>query len=347
MLYFYHNWGVEVVMLYESDFLQRLECGLRGALPAWGMPQEAALTLLAISENATYLAEDRATQKRLVLRVQRPDYHSVAEVESELAWIHALRDSGLVSAPAPIATLDGAAWRAFEDDGVLRNVTAFEWMPGKEPDMSTDLVGWYRVLGQINARLHQHSRQWAKPQGFVRKVWNFDTIIGEHAYWGDWREALGLSAEGRAVLERTHQLLREQTAHYGMSAERFGLVHCDMRLANLLVENDQLSVIDFDDCGLSWFVYDFAACISFLEEDPRVPDFLAAWLDGYRSVAPLSAEDEAAIPMLIMLRRMQLTAWVASHAETPTAQSMGTDYTRGTVALAKRYLQEQAERALV
>ena len=44
--------------------------------------------------------------------------------------------------------------------------------------------------------------------------------------------------------------------------------------------------------------------------------------------------------MFIMLRRMQLTAWIASHAETPTAQSMGTGYTDGTVALAERYLAE-------
>jgi Ser/Thr protein kinase RdoA (MazF antagonist) len=42
--------------------------------------------------------------------------------------------------------------------------------------------------------------------------------------------------------------------------------------------------------------------------------------------------------MFMMLRRMQLTAWIASHAETPTAQAMGEDYTRGTVELAARYL---------
>ncbi|MBJ7546173.1 phosphotransferase, partial [Pseudomonas sp. OA3] len=153
-----------------------------------------------------------------------------------------------------------------------------------------------------------------------------------------WRNALGLTAEGREVLERTQALLRGQTEAYGMAPERFGLVHCDMRLANLLVDGERLTVIDFDDCGFSWFVYDFAACLSFLEEDPRVGEFLAAWLEGYRSVAPLSEEDERAIPMFLMLRRMQLTAWVASHAETPTAQSMGEDYTRGTVALAQRYL---------
>ncbi|WP_313027101.1 phosphotransferase enzyme family protein [Pseudomonas lopnurensis] len=329
-------------MLYQADFLKRLEAGLRVLLPEWGMAPDAALKLLTISENATYLAEDVAG-RRLVLRVQRPEYHSLAEIESELAWISALRESGLVSTPAPVGTVDGRALSYFVDGQTLRHVAAFEWMPGSEPEPGDQLIAWYRVLGQINARLHQHSRSWQRPQGFARKVWNFDTIIGERAYWGDWRNALGLTAEGREVLERTQALLREQTEAYGMAAERFGLVHCDMRLANLLVDGERLTVIDFDDCGFSWFVYDFAACLSFLEEDPRVGEFLAAWLGGYRSVAPLSEEDERVIPTFLMLRRMQLTAWVASHAETPTAQSMGEDYTRGTVALAQRYLDIHSE----
>ncbi|EKN0217931.1 TPA: phosphotransferase [Pseudomonas putida] len=324
-------------MLYQSDFLERLEAGLRVLLPEWEMAPDAALKLLTISENATYLAEDVAG-RRLVLRVQRPEYHSLPEIESELAWIRALRESGLVSTSAPVATVDGRALSCFVDGQTLRHVTAFEWVPGSEPEPGSRLISWYRVLGQTNARLHQHSLSWPQPQGFTRKVWNFDTIIGEQAYWGDWRNALGLTAEGREVLERTQALLREQTEAYGMAPERFGLVHCDMRLANLLVDGERLTVIDFDDCGFSWFVYDFAACLSFLEEDPRVGEFLAAWLEGYRSVTPLSEEDERAIPMFLMLRRMQLTAWVASHSETPTAQSMGEDYTRGTVALAQRYL---------
>ncbi len=167
---------------------------------------------------------------------------------------------------------------------------------------------------------------------------DFERIVGDTAYWGDWRAALGLDAEGRAVLERLYPLLARQTAAYGYDDARFGLVHCDMRAANLLVDGDRLGVIDFDDCGISWFAYDFAAAISFLEHEPVVPDLMAAWLEGYRRVAPLDAEHEAALPMFVMLRRLQLTAWIASHAETPTAQSMGTAYTDGTVRLADLYL---------
>ena len=81
-------------MMYEPEFLQRLQQALRLALPAWGMPSDAALKLLSISENATYLVEDTTTGARLVMRMQRPEYHTDAEIQSELAWVGALRESG-------------------------------------------------------------------------------------------------------------------------------------------------------------------------------------------------------------------------------------------------------------
>jgi Ser/Thr protein kinase RdoA (MazF antagonist) len=89
---------------------------------------------------------------------------------------------------------------------------------------------------------------------------------------------------------------------------------------------------------MSWFSYDFASAVSFIEHEPYLGDLMAAWVEGYRKVAALSKEDEAALPMFVMLRRMQLTAWVASHAETPTAQAMGEPYTQGTVDLADSFL---------
>jgi Ser/Thr protein kinase RdoA (MazF antagonist) len=44
------------------------------------------------------------------------------------------------------------------------------------------------------------------------------------------------------------------------------------------------------------------------------------------------------LPTFVMLRRLLLTAWIASHAETPTAQEFGTGYTDGTIAIAERFL---------
>lgn len=51
------------------------------------------------------------------------------------------------------------------------------------------------------------------------------------------------------------------------------------------------------------------------------------------------------IPNFVMMRRMQLTAWIASHAETPTAQSMGEAYVQGTVAMGRAFLNRFQEAA--
>ena len=323
-------------MLYDEPFLARLAAGLASLLPVWDFGPEAHLSLMTVSENATFRVRQDGRDR--VLRVHRPDYHGEAEILSELAWIDALRREGVVETPRIASALDGSLLQSFPDGETRRFVVAFDYMEGHEPDAADDLARWYRELGGISARLHDHSRRWVRPPGFARKVWDFDHILGEKALWGDWRDALGLTPEGRTVLERAHAALEARTAAYGYGAERFGLVHCDMRTANLLAEGNRLGVIDFDDCGFSWFAYDFAAAVSFMEHEPFVPELMAAWLEGYRAVTPFSAEDEAALPMLVMLRRMQLTAWIATHAETPTAASLGAGYTEGTVALAEAFL---------
>jgi Ser/Thr protein kinase RdoA (MazF antagonist) len=326
--------------LYEESFVDELRHGTAGLASHWGLSPRTEVRLLNLSENATFRADDPETGETVILRVHRPDYHEHEEIESELAWIEDLRTHGIVETPKPLEIRQGGHRHIayFDHGGEHRAVVAFAFMSGREPDPSENLTDGFRTLGAISARLHSHVRGWRRPAGFRRKTWNFDTTVGPRPLWGDWRAALGLTGEGRALLERTCLVLKDRLAAYGEGPERFGLVHADLRLANLLVDGDRLGVIDFDDCGFSWFVYDFAAAISFIEEDPVIPALKEAWIEGYRTVAPLSGGDVAMIPTFVMLRRLLLTAWIASHAETPTAQEMGIPYTEGTCAIAEDYL---------
>lgn len=327
-------------MLYGTDFLAELEAGLRSRLPAWGIPETAQVRLLTISENATYLVETDAGVKR-VFRVHRPGYHSRAQILSELAWIEGLRRDGVIDTPAPVAALDGSFLQSFRDGADERFAACFEFVAGSAPDESGDLPKWFGVLGAITAKMHGHAQHFVVPEGFERKRWDWSTIIGPEAYWGDWRRAKGLDAEGHALLDALAERLRGLTEAFGDGPDRFGLMHCDMRAANLLIAGDQLFVIDFDDCGFSWFGYDFAASTSFIEDSPEFPELMRAWIAGYRTVAPLPPETEAMLPVFVMLRRLQLTAWLASHAETPTAQALP-DFTAGTLALARAFLQSES-----
>jgi Ser/Thr protein kinase RdoA (MazF antagonist) len=324
--------------LYGDEFVEGLRQGLGGIVGAWGLSPSCTVRTLNISENATFKAVDPETGKQIILRVHRPGYHEHAEIQSELDWIHDLRRQGVVATPQPLPMSDGSYIGSMVAAGDMRKVVAFEFMTGVEPEQGDSIVPNFSELGAISARLHRHARNWQRPAAFRRKTWNYETMLGSAPLWGDWRDALGLTPEGTAILERASAELQRFLSAFGEGPDRFGLVHADLRLANLLVDGDRLSVIDFDDCGFSWFIYDFASAVSFFEHDPIIPELQAAWVEGYRTVEQLSDADVAAIPTFVFLRRFLLTAWVASHAETPTAQSLGAPFTTGTIELADNFL---------
>jgi Ser/Thr protein kinase RdoA (MazF antagonist) len=303
---------------------------LDALLPRYGLPAETPLRLLNRSENATWIAGDA-----LILRVHRQGYHTDAEIASELAWLTALQSVPTLRCVKPVADSTGALLQHAGG----HTIVAFAPIVGREVAATDDLPHWFGHLGQISARLHIHARGWNRPAGFARKRWDCETILGERPHWGRWHDAPGLTADGARILTRVAATLRARLAAYGTGPDRFGLVHADLRLTNLMIDAAGLIAIDFDDCGFGWWMYDLAAALSFIEDDPRLPALIAAWCDGYSRAGTLTSEDRAIIPTLVMLRRVLLTAWLGTRADSDTAAGIGVaGYTAGTVILAERYL---------
>jgi Ser/Thr protein kinase RdoA (MazF antagonist) len=313
----------------------------RAALAPFGFSPGARLTLLSLSENATYLIDDPADGRRAVLRVHRTGYHQPGAVASELAWLQALRrDEGLGTA-AVYRAVDGREVVDIQIGQVTRQTVLFEWLPGTAPP-DDQLAEKFELLGGISARMHRHSRSWARPASFVRFSWDFDCCVGATPRWGRWQDGIGVGGQEREVLGRAAALIADRLHRFGAGPDRFGLIHADMRLANLLVSGPDIQVIDFDDCGFGWFGFDLGAALSFIEHDPRVPELCDAWVRGYRTVLPLPAADEAEVPTFVLLRRLQLVAWVGSHRFADAARELGADFTAGACELAERYLTSTA-----
>lgn len=314
------------------------EALLRPLLPRYGLAEDAPLTRLHRSENETWKAGDAGKAGEagsLILRLHRIGYHTRAEIASELAWLKALEQVKGLRCVRPRPDRDGILLQAREG----RLVVGFSRIEGTEPDWQDELSESFRSLGAITAKLHRHARGWALPGGFIRKRWDDRTLLGPEAHWGDWRKVAGLSASDRILLERLVHELRHGLKTLGTGPERFGLIHADLRLANLLRDGDRLWVIDFDDCGFSWWMFDFAAAVSFMEDDPRIPNLAACWLEGYGRIIAPDRRDVACLPLMVMIRRLQLTAWLSTRAESDTAgQYGGPAFARGTVAMAERFL---------
>lgn len=311
---------------------------LDNAIPLWADLAGAQPSLINHSENHTFLLSVPGGEA-FTLRVHRPDYQSVANIESELAWLEALHRQTELSIPEPVAGRNGKLLQQFRTStGEVRQAVLFHFIAGHEPSPDSNLVDLFSVLGSYAAGLHRHAIAWKRPPGFERQAWTAASILDADGLWGDWRVAPGVTAEIHQVLERAQQELRRRLDTYGTAPDRYGLIHADMRLGNLLVEGDQVCLIDFDDCGLCWFGYDFAAAISFHETHKAVPALKASWLEAYQAIRPLSDEDIEALDSMVMLRRMALLAWIGSHAETSLAQTHMPGFAEGTAALAERYL---------
>ena len=310
------------------------------ALALYGLGRDCAVTLVNLSENATFFVE-ASDGRRMALRLHREGYHSERAIRSELAWATALRDHGVVTTPRPVAGLDGDILQRIAHPLLPseRHVVLFEWERGAEPGIAEDLRKPFETLGEVTARMHRFTRNWPRPKGFERFTWDFDSALGEAApHWGRWRDGVGVTDRLERLFARTVRAIGQRLNRYGKTPDRFGLVHCDLRLANLLVDGEEVKVIDFDDCGFGWTMYDAATPVSFHEHEPQVPELIERWKAGYRRVLPLSREDEAEIPTFVMFRRLLLVAWIGSHAETELARSMGAAYTEGTAPLCESFL---------
>jgi Ser/Thr protein kinase RdoA (MazF antagonist) len=259
-------------------------------------------------------------------------------------WIDALQQEDVVGTVTALPAKSGERVIQLATDVLPeRSVVLFAWEEGAPPDPDADLLPVYRTLGAISAGMHEHARRWQQPAAFTRFAWDFDTALGPQGHWGPWQDAVGLDAENRDLFQRTVDVIDRRLQAYGKGPARYGLIHADMRPANVLVLGDDVRAIDFDDCGSGWFMYDFATTISFIEEHPMVPEWRAAWLEGYRSAGTLSAEDEAELDTFVMLRRMMLLCWVGSHyAHAIEAQELGADFTLATCPLAETYLSHYA-----
>lgn len=340
---------------------------------------DCRLQLLQLSENITYLVErtgkadeaegmDLNTQRHgAVLRLSRPGYHTEEELRAEIAWMLELQKSFTArkeeqvfdgstrqsicrfSIRQPVPGDDGQyLYTVEEQKGQVYYGLICSYLPGtplEDLPLKEQRI-WFERLGEVTALLHQQVREWQEPSKLPRFQWDYETMIGRKAIWGDWRsvcaaEESGLSKQSIESLYYADRMIYEKLQVYGMTQDRYGLIHGDLRGANLLIEADWLGIIDFDDCGYGWYIQDLAASLSFIETEEMVPELVRAWIRGYRKQGILTPEDTDMIPTFIMMRRMQLLAWIHSRANAASAIAYREQFIEGTLELAGRYAQKR------
>lgn len=312
------------------------------ALSKYRWEDENYVKLIVLSENATYMVKNKKTNENAgVLRVSRPGYHTRSELESEMNWLRQINDYTPLVVANPINGTDGKpVQQVTGSDGNVYHCIICDYLPGSEPDESdaSKIVKDFEVLGETTAYLHRQASIWNGTKSIDRIEWTYDNIIGQTAAWGRWQDFSDMTPEAEEILERACRIIEKRLKRYGRNPNNWGLIHADLRLANILVDGDAIKVIDFDDCGFGWRLHDLASSISFIEHKEIVPKLINAWLKGYKKVMPFTDTDFEEIDTFILMRRLQLMAWLASHKDSGPVAELSAGYLDGTLRLTERYV---------
>ena len=287
-------------------------------------PVEAEdLQLVAHSEKVTFRVAVRDAATDYVLRLHRPGYSSLEELESERIWTCALQETG-VAVPDSLETRRGGHYALVDIPaaGERRYAGMTTWHEGmplsnyleSHPD-GVERQRIFRRFGEIAAAFHNQSTRWTPPPGFVRRRLGIDGLLGPAPFWGRFWEHPALNAVERERLLQAREMARSELEAYGENPGHFSLIHADFTPDNIIFDGNDLAIIDFDDAAYGWHVYDLASALFEYRDASDIGALQAALLDGYRERRPLTQRDIDMLPILLLVRGMAIIGWYLQRPE--------------------------------
>ncbi len=263
------------------------------------------LRLIRNRENAVF--EMQIPGGRAALRLHREGYQDDAAIRSELWWCAALAAEG-VAVPAALATRDGGHLVTLSSG---RKASAIVWIEGEALGESgkpfdrplPETLAIFHNLGRLLAKFHTTTDQLTLPDDFKRPRWDIPGLVGEAPFWGRFWDHLVATADQRATLQRTRSYLRDALTEHLSKGGDFGPIHADVLRENVIMNGHSPSLIDFDDSGIGFRLYDLGTALVQNIYEPSYPELRDALMEGYGTA------DRKMVEIFILARACASVGW--------------------------------------
>ncbi|USD67300.1 aminotransferase class III-fold pyridoxal phosphate-dependent enzyme [Vibrio sp. SCSIO 43136] len=323
------------------------------AIGHWGLEPSTEIRLIKHRENAVFKIFSR--QGTYAMRIHRFGYHTDQELLSELHWIHAIPNGELFTADV-LPTLNGELFLnlALEVGMQPLQIDLLEWADGAPIATIEDgcddielLESTYHQVGRLMAMTHNHAEEWTPPADFERHSWDEQGIFGPNSLWGNYQDLTQLSDEQTQLIDKACRLARKDLQQYGKDSDRYSLIHADFLPENLLKSDKGICLIDFDDAGFGWLLFDIATAVfPYLGED-HFEQVLDAILVGYMEVRPMDDNHLDKLPLFLFIRSVTYLGWMHTRRDSSTAKEMTGMVIEAATALAEQYLSLQPQGSML
>lgn len=269
--------------------------------------------LLNVSENIIFEVVDNSG-KKAVLRIHRPNYQTSLGILSELKWMAFLFQQG-IQTPEPIKNKCGQYITPTTNN---LHATMITWIAGeslhtlheKHPGDSPAIDKIYYRLGEVIADIHNATDSFEIPAEFERSSWDIKGFLGTNPLWGRfWENPVLTKVEKKFLLDLKSKLITRLEQFLDDGAD-YGLIHADVISENVLVADGQPTIIDYDDSGFGFRMYDLAVPMYRFYPSHSYTRLAGLLEKGYQEKRTLPDNFSNLLNIFVLLRRLAILGWV-------------------------------------
>ncbi|MFT4415922.1 phosphotransferase enzyme family protein [Fredinandcohnia humi] len=231
-------------------------------------------------------------------------------LQAEIDILLSLRDTDLRTAQ-PVQSLHGTYIEVVRTALGSFYAVVFEGAKGSHLDFEKLDEDHYFMWGKTLGKLHRNSKMLPREKIETRKSWMEHLQQVQKSLPMTEVEAL---QECRRIEAWAFQL--------PITEENFGLIHYDFELDNLCWNEEDVTIIDFDDCTLHWYVADIAYALRSLFEENYDPTnlFFQEFMKGYESESKIDHSLLQQLPWFYRLHRLVMFARLLESVDVNEAQ---------------------------
>ena len=187
---------------------------------------------------------DSASGERFILRLASPGWRTLEDLRAEAAWLEALQLDTDIAAPRLIRAANGDPVVTMSSRAVPepRHATVMTWVDGRS-------LAYYLTnanlekMGELFAKLHQHSQAWKPPGGFTTKRFEAYLSRGEPDALFEAGVLDGFRPDVRGIFQSAREWVIREYA----SLDRRDLrpIHCDLWHGNIKIDHGPAAPVRF------------------------------------------------------------------------------------------------------
>ncbi len=263
--------------------------------------ENETIVLIGGFENIIY--EVSSDSKKYILRITHSSHRNREQLKGEIEWMNYLldKDNSIIK-PIPFRNNN------FIESISYKSSTFFITKFSKAPGLAPNQKNWNNILiesfGNEIGKLHSDSREYI-PNDLQckRPDWDDNIFIDDEEETSD--NLQNIHIKYKDLLNKIDKLPKNK--------DSFGLIHGDIHFGNVMLDINEITILDFDDCAYDWYLNDIAVflfysiCIYSQDIDgiDFVHNFLEHFLKGYRQHSEI--RNEELLSLSLFLKRKEIS----------------------------------------